>query len=112
MHRDEKAVQCKGVDTAYWWPPTQGDSSRKYDAIIWCDTFFTVLDDHTTVEKRILADTTGKFELNTRNMRSTGRLSPEILPILHTLTFECSNHRSPSTAAYRALECGDLRRRM
>jgi len=91
MHCDDPKKQCDDSSSAYYMPWTKG--SWTYHGINLCPSFFSILKDHAELEKDIFADATGQKKLNTRNMRSRGKLYPQMLTIYCSLTTKYSLHR-------------------
>ncbi|KAI4673165.1 uncharacterized protein J4E78_001672 [Alternaria triticimaculans] len=78
MHCDDpEPKQCDDSTSAYYMPTKKG--SWTYDGINFCPAFFSTLKDHAELEKRIIADPTGQLRLNTRNMRSRGHDTKQMI---------------------------------
>ena len=92
MHCDDPRKQCDDSSSAYYMPSTEG--SWTYHGINFCHGFFSILKDHVELEKDIFADATGQKKLNTRNMRSRGKLYPQILTSSRSLITKHSLHCS------------------
>jgi len=110
MHCDDPDEQCKEFDVAYYMPTQKG--SWTYDGLNFCPAFFSRLKDHSELEKDIFAEATGQKKLNTRNMRSRGKLYPQTLTRSCSLLTKYSLHRFPRVATCQRHEDGNLSRRM